>query len=265
MNDAPWLKPPVGLVARFAGFDWQLVYQSAEHSVVYRLAGDEGVPFFLKLAVADHYPTLGGEVDRTRWARPYIPVPTIIDHGVERSIAWLASSPLSGQDGTHPDQLSDPTRLVRSLADGLRRFHEAAPVGECPFDFRLEAALAHVRARLESGLIQADRDFHPEFEHLTPEAAVGLLESSRPTAEDLVVCHGDFCLPNIFIQDGEVTGYLDLGELGVADRWSDLAAATWSLTWNLGPGYEELFLEEYGVERDVDRTNFYRLMYDLVC
>jgi kanamycin kinase len=78
-----------------------------------------------------------------------------------------------------------------------------------------------------------------------------------------VVCHGDYCLPNILIESGIPTGFLDLGELGVADRWWDLAVATWSVTWNLGPGYEGLFLEEYGVQRDPAREEFYRLLYDV--
>ena len=133
----------------------------------------------------------------------------------------------------------------------------------CPFEFRLDAALHHVRNRLSSGSIDGPRDFHAEFEHLSPEAAVELLESTRPASEDVVVCHGDYCLPNILIEGGRAIGYVDLGELGVADRWWDLAVATWSLTWNLGPGFEEMFLAEYGAEPDTDRTAFYRLLYDL--
>ena len=50
----------------------------------------------------------------------------------------------------------------------------------------------------------------------------------------------------------------------MADRWWDLAVATWSLEWNLGPGYEDLFLEVYGAELDLQRRNFFRLLYDLV-
>ena len=48
---------------------------------------------------------------------------------------------------------------------------------------------------------------------------------------------------------GVVTGYVDLGELAVADRWWDLAVATWSLTWDLGPGWEAEFLACYGAAR----------------
>ena len=146
------------------------------------------------------------------------------------------------------------------LAEGLRRFHHA-PVEVCPFDFPLDRALAHVRRRLELGHIQPERDFHPEFAHLSAEEAVEHLERTRPNSETLAVCHGDYCLPNVLIEEGVATGFVDLGELGVADRWWDLAVATWSVTWNLGPGHEDLFLSEYGVERDDQLLEFYRLMY----
>jgi kanamycin kinase len=192
-------------------------------------------------------------------------VPRVVDEGSDGGISWLVTEPLSGHDATHPDLVRDPAALTRILARGLRSFHDAAPVEECPFDFRLDAALGHVRARSREGHIDGARDFHEEFAHLTPVGAVELLEATRPDSEDLVVCHGDYCLPNVFIEGGRATGYLDLGELGVSDRWWDLAAATWSVTWNLGPGFEELFLAEYGVTRDVARTRFYRLLYDLAC
>ena len=53
------------------------------------------------------------------------------------------------------------------------------------------------------------------------------------------------------------------GALAVADRWYDLAVATWSVTWNLGAGWEDLFLASYGVARDDQAIAFYRLVYDL--
>jgi kanamycin kinase len=58
-------------------------------------------------------------------------------------------------------------------------------------------------------------------------------------------------------------GFVDLGELAVADRWWDLAIGTWSTTWNYGPGLEPRFLAAYGAEPDPDRQAFYRLLYDL--
>lgn len=233
MGGSAWLRTPPRLSRAYRGFDWQLAYQYAEHSVVYRLLREGRTELYLKLAPTGHYPTLAGEAERMRWAGASLPLPEVIDQGDEGSVSWLAT------------------------ARGLRHFHDAAPTAACPFDFRLDRAIEHVRGRLSRDPIDQARDYHPEFRSLTPERAVELLESTRPNSEDLVVCHGDYRPPNILIQDGTATGYLDLGELGVADRWS--------LDWNLGAGFADLFLEEYGATPDDDRIQFYRLMYDLVC
>jgi len=39
--------------------------------------------------------------------------------------------------------------------------------------------------------------------------------------------------------------------------------ATWSVTWNLGRGWEDEFLAAYGLSRDDQAMAFYRLSYDL--
>jgi kanamycin kinase len=70
------------------------------------------------------------------------------------------------------------------------------------------------------------------------------------------------CLPNVLIDDWRVGGQVDLAP-GVANRWSDLAVATWSVTWNLAPGWEASLLDAVGVERDTGTIAFW-LLYDLV-
>ena len=63
--------------------------------------------------------------------------------------------------------------------------------------------------------------------------------------------------------EGRWSAHVDLGELGVADRWADLAVATWSTEWNYGPGWEDVLLAAYGVDPDRARTRYYRLLWDL--
>ena len=85
-----------------------------------------------------------------------------------------------------------------------------------------------------------------------------------PPADGLVACHGDSCAPNTLLTGGgRRSGHVDLGALSVADRWADLAVATWSTTWNYGPGWEMPLLRAYGVPADPDRTRHYRLLWDL--
>jgi hypothetical protein len=100
-----------------------------------------------------------------------------------------------------------------------------------------------------TGSIDASRDFHAEHAHLSPAYADGELARTRPNAEYLVLCHGDYCPPKILVDQVRVVGCVDLGELSVADRWWDLAVASWSIGWNFGPGLEEAFFAAYGPTR----------------
>jgi kanamycin kinase len=243
---------------------WSIAWQQENGGgIVHRIEAPDGEVRFLKIAIGLRSLRLQPEVDRMRWARDYLPVPEVLSAGSEDGVDWLLTTGLPGRDGVSPELLAGPATLVATLARGLRRFHDTAPAHACPFDFRLDAQLAHVRRRAAEGLIEPSRDFQMEFGSLTLEDALERLDSERPTTEDLVVTHGDYCFPNALIEGGEVTGYVDLGELGVADRWRDVAVAAWSTNWNVGPGYEDLFLEAYGVAPDPARMTYYRLLWCL--
>ncbi|GII91839.1 phosphotransferase [Sinosporangium siamense] len=67
-------------------------------------------------------------------------------------------------------------------------------------------------------------------------------------APGAVVTHGDACLPNVLADGTGVTGFIDVGDAGLASPEADLAAALWSLHYNLGDGrYGREFAEAYGL------------------
>ncbi len=122
--------------------------------------------------------------------------------------------------------------------------------------------MADARHRAVTGQLDPRR-WHPDHHHLDVEEALELV-AGPPPADRLVVCHGDACVPNTLLDDdGCCVGHVDLGSLGVADRWADLAVATWSTQWNYGPGWEETLLDAYGVGPDGERLRYYRLLWDL--
>jgi kanamycin kinase len=252
-----------GQIRRYvAGWHHELAWESSPQARTWLLTGPAGERRYLKMAPAGAAVTLRGEAARMRWAASAgLPVPAVIAACGAGQAEWLLTDALFGSSAVERDLRADPAALVPVLAAGLRRFHRT-PAGSCPFPFHIENAIARVRRRVAAGQVGPD-DMHPEHAHLSPEAALAELERLRPEDEDLVVCHGDYCLPNVLISGGEATGFVDLGELGVADRWWDLAIGTWSVTWNLGPGWEEAFLASYGVKRDDRRMTFYRLLYDM--
>jgi kanamycin kinase len=255
---------PGELHRRFAVGEAEGAWVLNPQGTVWRVGLESGDVVFVKVLAAGQYPSLADERDRLLWAADRLPVPQVLDSGADGSFEWLALRARAGRDATQPEHLDDPATTVPILAHGLRRFHDTA-VGGCRFDFRLDVALEHARRRVNGDGVPASTgdDFHEEHAHLTPRAALKLLDATRPVSEDVVLCHGDYCFPNLLIEQRRVTGYLDLGEMGLADRWWDLAVATWSCDWNVGPGWQDLFLDSYGIERDDDKIAFYRLLYDL--
>ena len=255
--------PPPGVRERYRGWSWTPAWWYGDAVAVWRLSSPAGEVHFLKVRAVGDEPALADEEARLRWAASRLPVPSVVAWGTEGDVEWLATCGLTGRDATSPELRRHPDRLLAALACGLRSLH-ATPFDGCPFRLTVEAAIAAVRRRVADGLAEHD-DLHEEYRHLSLAQAVARIEELAPVDEDLVLCHGDYCFPNVLVEDWAVTAYLDLGELAVADRWWDVAVASWSATWNLDdPGAEQRFLDAYGIEPDLRRIEFWRLVYDLI-
>ena len=61
-----------------------------------------------------------------------------------------------------------------------------------------------------------------------------------------MLTHGDYCLPNVLVELGQLTGLVDVGRSGLGNPRDDLAAGLWSLHYNFGHGFGHQFLESYG-------------------
>ena len=61
--------------------------------------------------------------------------------------------------------------------------------------------------------------------------------------------HGDFCLPNILVKDNKVSGFIDLNDAGVGDKYADYSWCIWSFEYNLKTKeYTPILLKELGIE-----------------
>ena len=72
-----------------------------------------------------------------------------------------------------------------------------------------------------------------------------------------VLIHGDYCLPNVLVEQGSLTGLVDVGRAGLGDPRDDLAAGAWTLHYNFGHGFAPHFLDAYGApamtDKDIER------------
>lgn len=61
-----------------------------------------------------------------------------------------------------------------------------------------------------------------------------------------ILVHGDACLPNFIFSGDLFSGYVDFADSKIADSEVDLAAAIWSLQYNMGEGHGVQLLKKYG-------------------
>jgi len=218
--------------------------------------------YFVKWAPAASGIDLDAEAARMSWASVFTPVPRVLDQGADDTGRWMSISPVPGDSAVADRWRRDPATAVKAIGKGLRALHDALPVDTCPFSWSNEDRVADARARASAGLVDPQR-WHPVHRSLSLQQALDVL-GDAPPIDRAVVCHGDACAPNtILTAAGHWSGHVDLGALGVADRWADLAVATWSTQWNFGRGWESRLLASYGVQSDPVRTRFYRLLWDL--
>jgi aminoglycoside phosphotransferase len=218
---------------------------------------------FIKWAPAGSPLDLAAEAARMSWARPFHPVPEPLDQGSDSTGSWLVTAALPGDSAVSGRWLAEPATAVAALGAGLRALHDALPAPDCPFSWAAEDRVAAARREAADGRLRTSGAWHETHQALTVAAALDRA-AAIPPIDRLVVCHGDACAPNTLISpDGRWCGHVDLGLLGTADRWADLAVATWSTEWNYGPGWERRLLDAYGIQPDPDRTRYYRLLWDL--
>ena len=71
----------------------------------------------------------------------------------------------------------------------------------------------------------------------------------RPEKDEPVLIHGDYCLPNVMLDNWRFSGFIDVGSGGVGDRHIDLYWGCWSIQYNLKDiRWCSRFLDAYGRE-----------------
>ena len=170
---------------------------------------------------------------------------------------WMLTSAIRGEDCTHEQYLSDPKRLCDTLARRLRWLHEM-DFSDCPVQDRMGEYLSTVEKNYRSG--EYDTSAFPDsFGYGSAEEAWRVFENGRGGFRRDVLLHGDYCLPNIMLDDWSFSAFIDVGNGGVGDRHIDLFWGVWTLWFNLKTDrYAGRFLDAYG--RDQIETEMLRVV-----
>lgn len=161
---------------------------------------------------------------------------------------WLLTTAVTGEDCVHEDYLTEPERLCDTIALELRRLHETDYTG-CPVPDRTAEYLAAAENNYRTG--NYDKSHFPDsFGYRSAEDAHEVLTVGKDALRERVLLHGDYCLPNIILNNWKLSGFIDVGCGGVGDRHIDLFWGAWTLLFNLKTDkYRGRFLDAYGRDK----------------
>ena len=205
------------------------------------------------------------------WLDGKLPVQKILASVDEGSTNWLLMSRIPGKMACDPSLMADPQKQTGLLARALERMW-SVDVADCPCDQSLDKKLKMAEGFVAKGQCSMD-DTEPGTYgpggFRDPEDLLYWLIQNKP-AEQPVLSHGDFCLPNVFILGEQVSGFIDLDHCGKADKYQDIALCYRSLQHNFNgkyghfPGYDpQMLFDALGIRPDMDLIRYYILLDEL--
>ena len=170
---------------------------------------------------------------------------------------YMLTERVRGEDCTDRRYLSDPKRLCDLYAEILYDLHRR-DFADCPVQNRIESYSALAFENYRTG--NYDKESFPDsFGYASAEEAMAVIKKYGSALKNDTLIHGDYCLPNVMLDDWRFSAFIDVGNGGVGDRHIDLFWGAWTLWYNLKTNeYEDRFLDAYG------RQNFDRDMLRVV-
>ena len=213
---------------------------------------DKGDGYFLKKA-------LKGKLEREAMMTRFFHIKGLTANVLEYlsdECDWLLTEKIYGNDCTEAKYLEQPERLCDTLAEQLSKLHSMDFTG-CPIPDHSERYLATAEYNKRNNIFNKDL-FPDNWGYATADEAYQVVETRGHMLRTDTLLHGDYCLPNIILDDWCFSGFIDLGSGGVGDRHVDLFWAIWSLSFNLKTNrYRERFIDAYGrdiVDEDILRV-----------
>lgn len=200
-----------------------------------------------------------------KWLQGKLPVPELVVSYKEKGYNYLLMEKLKGRMACAEQYLEKPEKLISMLAESLQMLWQV-DISDCPGINGVTQKLDLAKFYLEHELFDIENTepdtFGPKgFEY--PDKLLEFLVGNKPE-ETFVFSHGDCCLPNLLFYQGKISGFIDLGRSGVADRWQDIALCLRSLQNNLQTDcYNKTLLKELGLPFNEKKYRYYLLLDEL--
>jgi len=259
MQKESWLlELPAKLKEILKGFKWEENKIGWSKAKVFKLSNN-GKTLYLKINKPTPDFNLEQEKVILEWLYQKLPVPEVIYFSKNDDREFLLLSEIQGKVSHRTESDNEKRRNIQILAESLKKIH-SVPTSGCPINNTPDKLLQLAKERSDQGNIDTSQ-FDEKWSHKSVGELFEEIIKLKPEKYDLVFSHGDYCLPNILVKEGKLSGFVDWSYGGINDRYFDFAAVAWSIGYNYGEEWIKYFFEDYGLENvEWDRIRFYQML-----
>lgn len=215
--------------------------------------------YFLKISKKG---MLKSEYEKLNWLKGKLKVPEIILYDYSDDNEYLITESIEGNMVCSEKFVSNPNLGLKIIAEAFKNI-ENVNIENCPINVDIDYKLTLIENNVKNGLIKiTDVKEETLKKYNTLENIVEYLKNHK-FYSDPCFSHGDTSLPNIFANKDKFSGFIDVGECGVADKWFDLAICEKSIKRNYGKKFISEFYKELNIIPDREKIDYYLLMMEL--
>lgn len=219
----------------------------------------DGLVYFLKMA---NKGSLTSEYNKLMWLDEKLKVPRVIFYDTTEKEEFLVTEAVKGEMVCSDKYLNNPDMGIKIIVEAFKNIN-AVDITDCPFDTSIDYKLSLVEYNVKNQLISVDSLQQETIEkHGSLQGVLDYLKENKFN-ESLHFSHGDTSLPNLFAFDDKFSGFIDVGECGMCDKWFDLAICEKSIRRNYGEEYIDKFYQELNIIPDRKKIDYYLLMMEL--
>lgn len=214
---------------------------------------------FLKMSALG---VLTKEHERLTWLAGKTKVPQIVLYEVEDNVEYLITKAVEGEMLCSNYYINNWKMGIAILIEAFNEIYNI-DIKNCPFNVGLDYKLALVKSNIDNNLLDINainKDVLEKFK--TVENIYKYLLENK-VKEEWCFSHGDMSLPNVFATDHKFSGFIDVGECGIADKWFDIAIAVKTIKRNYGEKAVDLFFKQLGIKKNQIKINYYLLLMEL--
>lgn len=167
---------------------------------------------------------------------------------ISNDFDYLVTEKIRGNDCIYDKYLENPKKLCDVIAENLALLHLKS-AKNCPIQNHTENYLNTAFHNFETGNYDKSQ-FPDSFGYKSEKDAIAVIQKNKHLLKTDTLLHGDYCLPNIILDNWKFSGFIDLGNGGIGDKHVDIFWGIWTLFYNLKTDkYATRFIDAYGKDK----------------